>query len=655
MQFVKDHPDTRDARRVVIDWLSLGADPLQTIPALDEALALDPQSLEFHMLKFRLLAQAEDVEGSGQALRTMFDQFPQNETVKAALIGWYMSKDDFDGAEAFLRKLAADPTAASDAHLAVVQFLQTTRGADAARAELAQLIKANEGTENAQLYGAMMAAIDFEGGQQTEAIAALQAIVASAEASDQTRRIKGILAQMLDATGNRVGARALVEEVLVEDASNVDALKLRAGWLIADDKPGDAIVDLRTALGQSPRDATILTLIAAAHQRDGSLDLAGEQLARAVEVSGGAAAESVRYAQFLIQNRQSSVAETVLVNARRVSPGNPGILSVLAQYYINLNRWPEAQEVATALKALNLPDDETGLAQLQAAIFAGQNRFDDSLALLQGQVSDGSPSDAAVVSIVQTQVNAGKLTEARAYLDEALQTSPDSTTLQLLGASLDQQMGNPGPAAATYRAQIARDPANDVPVRLLYALMRATGETEAATQTLDAGLATAPKSTDLRWLKAVELEAEGQIDAAIAIYDGLYAEDSNNTVIANNLASLITAYRDDPASLDRAEAIARRLRGLEEPAFQDTYGWIAFRRGNLNDALEHLEPAAKGLPQDLLAQYHLGMLYDKMGRKDDAIRQFELALTLAAAQPGAAGLAQMSTARQALERLKAVP
>ena len=79
---------------------------------------------------------------------------------------------------------------------------------------------------------------------------------------------------------------------------------------------------------------------------------------------------------------------------------------------------------------------------------------------------------------------------------------------------------------------------------------------------LDTALAAQPTSGTLRWIKAGELERAGDIDGAIAIYEALYAEDSNNPVIANNLASLITTHRDDAESLDRGFTIARRLRGL---------------------------------------------------------------------------------------------
>jgi tetratricopeptide (TPR) repeat protein len=69
----------------------------------------------------------------------------------------------------------------------------------------------------------------------------------------------------------------------------------------------------------------------------------------------------------------------------------------------------------------------------------------------------------------------------------------------------------------------------------------------------------------------------------------------NSPVVANNLASLISTYRDDDDSLDQAYTIARRLRGTDVAPFADTYGWIAYRRGEYDVALEHLERAAAGI------------------------------------------------------------
>jgi cellulose synthase operon protein C len=525
--------------------------------------------------------------------------------------------------------------------------LQATGTPAAVRAELERLRAANDGSTNAELYGALIATLDFEAGKTAEAILAIETILKTAEPSDQTRRIKTMLARMHDATENRVGARALVEEILVEDATNVDALKLRAGWFIDEDKPGEAIVDLRAALSQNPRDAMVLTLMAAAHERDGSLDLAGERLAAAVEVSGSAADESVRYAQFLLRQNRPQVAEAVLVDARRVSPGNPQILMALADQYLRRSDWPRAQEIVDTLRAIDLPETQQAAQTMQAALLLGQDKTEESLAFLEERIGQGDLS--AVATMVQAQIRTGQVAEARTTLDAALAKTPDDANLQLLSASLSAVEGDLAAAEAGYRALIVAEPGAEVPVRLLYGVLTSQGKAEAAQTVLDAGIAAIPTSGTLLWMKAGERERAGDIDGAIAIYDDLYARDSSSVVVANNLASLITTHRSDAASLERAFAVARRLRGSDVPAFQDTYGWIEYRRGNLDEALVNLESAAKGLPDDALAQFHLGMAYAALGRKDDAIAQLTLALGVA----GDSALPQFDVARAAIDTLKA--
>ena len=145
------------------------------------------------------------------------------------------------------------------------------------------------------------------------------------------------------------------------------------------------------------------------------------------------------------------------------------------------------------------------------------------------------------------------------------------------------------------------------------------------------------------------MEQDGDIDGAIDIYEKLYGQNSNNAVIANNLASMLSTYRDDPESLRRAATISRRLRGTTVPAFQDTYGWIAYRRGDLEEAISYLEPAAEALVSNPLVQYHLGMTYAALERTEEAKEKLTRALEIAGDSP----LPQFQTARDTLATLNA--
>lgn len=649
------------ARSVLIRHTLSREDTAAAMPIIEAALAADPDDYEFNMLKLQLLAQSEDIAGTGAQLKDMVARFPDNDEVKAGMIGWYLAQRDIDGAEAFLRAEAGDATADPDGHVAVIQLLKSARGADAARAEIERLLAANTGTANADLYGALLATLDFEGGKQAEAVTAMEDILAKAETSDQTRRLKLMLARMLEGSGNAVGARARVEEVLAEDPSQVEALKLRAIFRIRADDPGGAIVDLRTALDQAPRDAEILTLMAEAHERDGAPDLAAERLALAVEVSGNRAAEALRYAGFLAREGRTEPAVAVLIDARRANPGQPEILRMLAQLYLTQSEWAEAEAVTDELAALPQPEAQTAAQELKAAILLGQNRVDEGLSFLSEIVGDqtaanadgSAPNDTrAVAMLLETQVRQGRLPEARAYLDGLMTERPEDRELKLLSAGLDAMRGDTAKAEAQYRDLIAADPTAEAPVRLLYALLIAQDRRDEAAAVIDTALVSQPKSGTLRWLKAGDLEKAGDIDGAIAIYEAMYAEDSGNVIVANNLASLITTHKTDPESLERAFAVARRLRGSDVPAFADTYGWIAFRRGDIEEALTHLERAAPGLPGDAMAQYHLAMAYEAAGRTEEARRQFALAIEVAG--PGST-LPQIADAKTRLAALGGAP
>lgn len=123
-------------------------------------------------------------------------------------------------------------------------------------------------------------------------------------------------------------------------------------------------------------------------------------------------------------------------------------------------------------------------------------------------------------------------------------------------------------------------------------------------------------------------------------------------MVANNLASLLATYRDDPASLDRAFTIARRLRASDMPFFQDTYGWILHRRGDDIQALTYLAPAAEALPDNALVQFHLAEAQAALGRTAAARAAYLQAL--AAAEAGSP-LPQADTARQKLATLGPAP
>lgn len=643
---VAELPEYILLRQVVIDGHVRNANYEAALAELDVAIQTDPDNRRLYGVRLSVLAALEDSFGIEIQLKDMISRFPDDETSRSTLVRWYVSQGQLDDAETYLREVADSENAESDDQLTLLRFLAELRGQDAALAELNRIIES--GDASPLLHG-LRAGYEFDLGDRDLAVAQLQELLTGLEPSDESRKIKIALSQMMVVTGNSVGARALIEEVLVEDKSNVDALKLKANWLIEDDLVGDAIVALRTALDQAPRDANILTMLARAHERDGNQDLVGEMLSLALAISNSAPDESIRYAKFLIELEKFDTAEGILVDSLRLAPSNLGVLTELGNIYVLSKDWPRADQVLATLRRVQSDDWALVANDLNAKILQGQHRTTEAIEFLEGLVQSGAAGFGAKIAIVRTHMSADNPDKAKEYVEVLLKTEPGNLELLFLEAAIYAGTGNTDVAEVKYRSLLEREPGQVQVWVALFRLLSATGQPEAAEQAIDTARAQSPDDLTLRWIKAGILEQSGDLEGAISIYEEMYVQDNDNLIIANNLASLLSTVRDDIESIERANTIARRLRPSKIPPYQDTFGWIAYLRGDFEEAIRALEPAAAGLASDPTVQFHLAQAYLAGNRPKDALDQFLKVVELT----GAADTREfVLTSRQESNRLR---
>ncbi|MBC7139191.1 MAG: tetratricopeptide repeat protein [Defluviimonas sp.] len=643
-------PDSDIPHQILLDGLVRAREDRAALAEAEVLVAREPDNPLYHRSRLMLLNRLGDTAGVEAELRDMVARFPDDDQAQAGLIGFYISQNNVAAAERFLRERIEPGQRDDGARLNLVAFLAQIRGADAARAALQDFV--SEGT-SPDLFRSRLAAMDYQDGQRDKAMAELQQIIAGAEPSSQTRGIKVMLARMQLDSGNLVGAQKLVEELLAEDGSMVEALQVQAQMQIQADDPEAAIVSLRRALNQEPDDGQTLTLLSQAYLRNGDRELAGEALSQAAQATGFRTPEALRYAQFLMQDQKWMPAEDVLLSALRRTPDTPELLVPLAQIYLQIEDWPRAGQVERNLREIGTPQMLAQADELHARILAGQQRASDALAYLENAAESDGASVASQVALLRARLSQGDIEGARSFLDRLLARDPGNDIYRLLDPALKNVMGDHEGARDAYRALLTEMPDRERLWLELYRTEIALQDPAAAMAVLDEGLARLPEAPDLNWAKASELERIGDIEGAIAIYEVLYERSSNSSILANNLASLLATSRDDPESLERAWAVARRLRDSDLPAFQDTYGWIAYRRGDLGEALRNLEPAAAGLPDDASVQYHLGALYAALpARRADAERQLQVAISTGERLDTPAGRAAAAQARAELERLR---
>lgn len=625
-------PDLTLLRRLRIDDHLFRQNWDAALAELDTMVERNPDERPLYEVRFAVLRQLGRADAIEAQMLEMIDRFPDDDSLPDMLLAWYVSQQRVDDAEAYLRDRIGQDGQSADARLTLIDFLNQLRGPQATLAEIETILADTADDDISRpLYRVVRASLIFDMGDREAGIAEVKTVLdglAEEAPADQRQQIRLTLARMLEQNSSPAAAKALVEEVLKEDAANVEALKMRAVRLVKADRPHEALVDLRLALDQTPRAPDLFTLMAQAHERAGNHNLTGEMLAMAVEVSDSAPQETLRYATYLVQDDRLLEAASALMDTLRVRADHVQVLGMLGDIYIDLEDWPRAQGIIDALESNGSASHSERADSLTVRLLAAQNRQQELQTLLEQLASVPEGNNQALVAAIRLRLTEGDAQGAQELLATSLAKSPQDPELRFVSAGLLALDGKQDEAADILRELLQELPQNDRLWLSLYTLYRNSGAPDKANAVLEEALQAVPDSVTLNWTLASRLEQEGDIAGAIAIYERLYAQDSNLIVIANNLASLLSSFEEGDDNLQRAHAIAQRLRGTDVPQFQDTFGWITARIGNYEEALTYLEPAAAALPQEPAVHYHLAWTYARLGQTEQALETYRKVLEL---------------------------
>ena len=639
-----ENPESEILQRVLIEAYVRNGRPDDALEIINQSIEARPDDRRLYDMRLSLLNQQQDGEAIEAELRRMLDVFPEDQDVRANLVRTLIALGRPDEAEDFMRGLIDETERGLGALVSLVAFIRSTDGVDAALTELESAISSRENSE--PQLDALRAGLLFDSGERDAGISVMEGLLEQETTDDMANGWKVALARMLLASGNEVGARGRIEEVIANDPTMPEAVKLQAAWQIEADETQSAISALRGALDQAPNDPQLFTLLSQAHARSGESELAEEMLSLAVEASNYAPAQSLAYANTLLGKDSIRAAEDVLINALRSNGNDIRLLDALGGLYLAEEDFARATQVESTLRSLET-EQATALADnYKLRILSRREGQDSAVAYLEELVGASEDDTAARIALIRARLAAGENEEALRLAEEFSETQgADDPAGQMVVAAALLATGNLESSEEAFVNVVAEAPENVRAWAQLLRVQNAQGKSDEAEATIEAGLDANPNAPDLLWAKASVAEVKGNIDEAIEIYDELYASLSNSVVVANNLASLLATYRDDEESLERAFVVARRLRGTDVAPFQDTYGWILYRRGDPEQAVTYLEPAAAGLPDDPIVQYHLGRALRDIGRDEDALAAFQRAIDLAGEDDTRA---QIADARQAV-------
>ena len=345
----------------------------------------------------------------------------------------------------------------------------------------------------------------------------------------------------------------------------------------------------------------------------------------AVVMSGFDTAIGLDYAQFLERHGRGRDAEQNLIALHNRKPGSLEILGRLAHVELSLRRWDEADSVAAAIRQLD-PSVQTA-DQVAAAVLLGRGEFDKAIDAYR-RLAERAPSSESAVALATAFVAAHKPAEATNVLKAELERKPGNAQALVLLGWIEDGDGHADKARQSFRRAIDRQPADAGGYLALARLDLRDHRVDEAIAVLRSGRRAVPDDQMLQFELGVGLQTAKRYDEAISEYGDMLRANPGALVAVNNLAVLLADYRRDPASLDKAAALAAMLSNSDLSQFIDTRGWVSYRRGDYAAATALLERAAAAAADRPAVRYHLGMSYLAQHQLDKAAAELKAAAAL---------------------------
>ncbi|WP_043766137.1 tetratricopeptide repeat protein [Algiphilus aromaticivorans] len=374
-----------------------------------------------------------------------------------------------------------------------------------------------------------------------------------------------------------------------------------------------------------------------------------EDYARAADASGRAFAQSepgplrnrilLLEAGALIRDGRSEQAVARIDEIAEATADPRSVRRSFAELLLQSGETAAARAQIEALLASNPDDNDARLTLGRLAADAGDVSAAREALTRVWEDADGDHGEAAL-QLGRLAAATGESGLARRWFERAAENGEDLRG-ELELARMDAEAGEVQAARERLHRLRRGNPA------MAPRLLRAEGEIlyrsqryEAAVELLESAVAAYPRDEELRYAYALALEQAGNLAGAETQLRQLISENPDNAAAHNALGYMLTVNDE---RLDQAEAFiseALRLRP-DDPAILDSMGWVHFKRGDADAALDYLQRAFQAFP-DAEVGAHLGEVLWTLDRREEAREVWERAREADADHP---------VLRETLERL----
>ncbi len=608
----------------------------KAIALLQEGIKRNPQEAALQILLGSIYLNRNENEKGVAIFRDIVKLEPANLGHRARLAALMMKLGKVDEAEAALRQGVSDNADNVQAKLLLVDFLAKQMGKERAEKQLHEYIEAepkNEALRNG-LAGLYLGVGDVDKAKQV-----YQELIDKDISEAATNDARVHLAEVLVKQNDNAGAEKLLDEVLTKNARHNDALMLRGAIYLNRRDAAKAIADFRAVLRDQPNVVKIYENLAHAHLLNSEYEQAIDNMQRAVELEPDNRQLREHYAGMLMQmNRIDAAIEQyqTMVRAEDRKEADYGTLVQL------LLRKGDRVEVAKIIDQAEVRFPGSHLAPfLQGVLAQVQGDYKGSIPPLQKALGREPKNVEVIGALCKAYLADKNFGEAQSLLDRKLGEGVDPASLHNIKGELLVLDRKPAQAVDEFNRVLALKKDWVKPYQNLAAAYYLQNKPDQVAAIYERGLKNTKDDSALVIGLATFYE-KTDADKAIALYETYLAKDPESAPLANNLAMLLVTSKTDAKSKQRAMDLVQPLTRLQDPAYQDTVGWVLYMNEKYERAVVILEQAVQAAPEQAIFNYHLGMAYQAQGNKDKA---------KAALQKAVAGKTEYPGKQQAMETL----
>jgi tetratricopeptide (TPR) repeat protein len=593
----------------------------EAIAVVDKALSRFPDNADLHSLLADLLMADHQPQKAQMQLRRLIQLEPGVLARRYRLAGFYLQQNDGAAAVETLREAVSSRPESVDAKLQLVKLISSQHGLDQASSQIERYLAAEPINDPLRLtLGEFLA----QNGRSVTAEQLFREVIAHGGIDADGLAARDRLAALLIVRKDMAGAADLISQVLKESAGDNDALLLRSNISLAQSDVQAAITDLRAVLRDQPNSVPVMRTLAEAYRQNEEPDLAEQTLRTALQMAPKDFESSMQLAQILISAGKQDQAQPLLVQLAADNPGSVQVKEVLFQLQLAQKDYAAAlltaQNIQLVAPARALGLYLVGMVQeLQLRDEEAEKSYKQALEL---QPEAGEP----LAALVRLDLNRKQFSAAAARVDAVIARSADNAVARRLKGEMLMTEGQPEAAILSYQEALRIVPTWDLAYHDLALAQIAAKRYGDALTTLQTGILKSQASTLLVGDLGRLYEVLGRSEDAIALYEGLLAKHRSSSFAVNNLAMLLVTYRQDAASLARAQQLAQQLSPHSEASALDTRGWVRLKSGDSRGAELLLRQAVNQQPAQPELRYHLGMAQLRSGEWLPAQENLEAAL-----------------------------